>query len=161
MKLWPIVTAAVCSSACADRVEAPSVAPSAASIASLVVSGSARQTDGIVTFTARLNSAAAPKRTGAYTAHIEYDPSVVAYVGEGETSTGLSAFHAESGVLRVAGTSLDGYADGILFNARFRVTRATAAAELRLVIDQLRGTDLGDRLPAQLTARTALLRPWR
>jgi hypothetical protein len=162
MKARFIFVLAIVSSGCAERVAEPALAaPSAASIAALVVSGSTRQTDGIVTFTARLNAAASPRHAGAYAAHVEYDPNVVDYLGEGDASSGLVAFHAESGVLRVAGTSLDGYADGVLFNARFRVTRASVKTELRLVIDQLRGTDLSDRLPEQLTARTALLRPWR
>ena len=162
MKAWPLLVMALISSGCAERVEAPALAvASPASIAALVVSGSASQSNGTVTFTARLNAAASPKHTGAYAAHVEYDPNVVDYLDEGEASSGLVAFHAESGVLRVAGTSLDGYADGVLFNARFRVTRPSAKTELRLVIDQLRGTDLSDRLPEQVTARTALLRPWR
>jgi hypothetical protein len=49
----------------------------------------------------------------------------------------------------------------VLFNARFKVTRASAEGAIRLVIDELRDVNLSDRLPAQVGARSALLRPWR
>src|SRR4051812_42495268 len=154
------IIALVAANGCADHIDEPvNVVPSPAPIAALSVS--AQQTDGIVTLTARLNAAAGPQRVGAFTAHVEYDPSVVTYIGDGDAIAGLAASYAKAGVLRVAGTSLDGYKNGVLFNARFRVTHATRGAELKLVIDELRGTDLVDRLPAPLTARTALLRPWK
>src|SRR5262249_9423532 len=147
---------------CADRVEAPArVAPEPVPIATLVVKGSANRPGDVVTLSARLTESSAAKRTGAYLAHIEDDTALVRYVGQGQATGGLSAFRADAGVLRVAGASLDGYADGVLFNAQFRVARSQPQAELRLVIDELRDVNLSDRLPAQPGARSALLRPWR
>jgi hypothetical protein len=148
--------------ACADRVVAPSrVAPDPTSIATLVVRGSGNRPGSVVTLAAHLTDAAAANRTGAYLAHIEYDTSLVAYVGQGDAAGGIAAFHADGGVLRVAGASLDGYAGGVLFNVQFRVARASSQPELRLVIDELRDMNLRDRLPPQIGARSALLRPWR
>ena len=114
-----------------------------------------------MTFTARLNGTASTKKAGAYAARVLYDSTVVAYVGEGASTSGLVAFNAVGGVLKVAGASLDGYADGVLFNAKFRVFRPSADAELTLVIDELRDVSASDRLPPQTTSRTALLRPWK
>jgi hypothetical protein len=155
----PIATAIV--AGCADRVAAPArVVPDPVPIATLVVKGSANRPGDVVTLSAHLTESGAAKRTGAYLAHIEYDTALVAYVGQGAATGGLAAFHADAGVLRVAGASLDGYADGVLFNAQFRVARAQPQAQLRLVIDELRDVNLNSRLPAQLAARSALLRPW-
>jgi hypothetical protein len=144
--------------ACADRVAAPvTTAPRAElPIATL----SSQQSDGIVTLTARVNGSLG-QRAGAYAARIVFDPTVVTYVGEGDATAGLVAFNATDSLLKIAGASLDGYAGGVLFNARFRVARPTTDAELRLVIDELRDMTAADRLPAQPLARTALLRPWK
>jgi hypothetical protein len=156
----PIASAVV--AGCADRVEAPArVAPEPVPIARLVVKGSGNRPGDVVTLSARLTEGSAAKRTGAYIAHVEYDTAVVTYVGQGPATGGLSAFRADAGVLRVAGASLDGYTDGVLFNAQFRVARAEPQSELRLVIDELRDVNLADRLPAQPGARSALVRPWR
>jgi hypothetical protein len=157
-----VVVAAAFTSACADRVAAPArVSPDPVSVATLVVKGLPTKPGAIVTLSAHLTQVAAAKRTGAYLAHIEYDTTLVTYVGQGDATGGIAAFHAQDGVLRAAGATLDGYGDGVLFNAQFRVTRASSSAELRLVIDELRDVNLGDRLPPQLSARSSLLRPWR
>jgi hypothetical protein len=160
---WLVVPiAALIVAGCADRVDAPArVAPEPVPIATLVVRGSANRPGDIVTLSAHLTEASAAKRTGAYLAHIEYDTALVTYVGQGQATGGLSAFRADAGVLRVAGASLDGYANGVLFNAQFRVARTEPQAALRLVIDELRDVNLSDRLPTQPGARSALLRPWR
>ncbi len=156
-----LVLAAAFAAGCADRVAAPSlIAPDPAAVATLVVKGSAKA-GSIATLSARLTQTAAAKRTGAYLAHIEYDTSLVTYVGQGDATGGIAAFHAQNGVLRVAGATLDGYGDGVLFNVQFRVTRASSQGSLRLVIDELRDVNLGDRLPRETSARSSLLRPWR
>lgn len=149
---------------CADRVVAPSggvTAPDPAAIATLVVNGSVSRPGDVVTLSAHLTQATAAKRTGAYLAHVEYDTALVTYVGQGDATGGIAAFHAQDGVLRVAGASLDGYNGGVLFNAQFRVAKPSSGAEIRLVIDELRDVNLSDRLPAQLSSRSSLLRPWR
>ena len=111
-----------------------------------------------VTLTAKLSDAS--RRAGAYAARIEFDTTAVAYVGEGDATSGLVAYHASGGVLKVAGASLDGYTDGVLFKARFRVVRASSAEQIRLVIDELRDVGAANRLPALAASRAALLRPW-
>ncbi|MGH2901211.1 MAG: cohesin domain-containing protein [Solirubrobacteraceae bacterium] len=156
-----VASVAVVLGACAEHAEAPSTALAPEPIAALAVSGSTRQTGSIVTLTARLNGPALTRRAGAYAARVEFDPGVVAYVGEGDATSGLVAFNATTGVLKVAGASLDGYADGVLFNARFRVTRSSPTSELRLVIDDLRDMTARDRLTGQSSSRTALVRPWK
>ena len=153
--------AVVVLAACGDQVAAPGrIAPEPMPIASLVLSAPPRS-GGLVTVAARLNTEALVKRAGAYSARVEFDPAVVSYVGEGSTTSGLVAFNATDGVLRVAGASLDGYDDGVLFNAKFRVANPTTTAELRLVIDELRDVSASDRLPSQTASRSALLRPWK
>jgi len=148
--------------ACADRVEGPArIAPDPTSIATLVISGSADKPGAIVTLSAHLVDAAAAKHTGAYLAHIEYDTTLVSYVEPGDAAGGIWALHAQGGVLRAAGASLSGYTNGVLFNAHFRVTRVSPAAELRLVIDELRDVNLSNRLPPQIGARSAIARPGR
>jgi hypothetical protein len=148
--------------ACADRVSAPpKVVPDPSGVATLVVSGSASKPGATVTVSAHLSQAAAAKQTGAYLARIEYDTTVVTYLGQGDGTGGIAAFHAQDGVLRVAGATLDGYLGGVLFNAQFRVVQPSSQAELRLVIDELRDLNLSDRLPVQASARSALVRPWR
>lgn len=149
---------------CADRVAAPATVtpqPDPAGIATLVVKGAPSKPGALVTLSARLTRPAAAKQAGAYLAHIEYDTTLVTYVGQGDATGGIAAFHAQAGVLRVAGASLDGYGDGVLFNAQFRVARAGAQPDLRLVIDELRDMNLNDRLPPQVSSRSSLVRPWR
>jgi hypothetical protein len=156
------VAAAVVVAACADRVAEPlRVAPDPTSIATLVVTGSADHAGAIVTISAHLSNAAAQARAGAFVAHIEYDTSLVSFVDQGDAAGGIAAFHADQGVLRVAGASLQGYSGGVLFNARFKLTRVSPATELRLVIDQLRDVNLSDRLPPAIGARSAVARPSR
>jgi hypothetical protein len=163
MKSWRLVPMLFVLAGCADAVSSASgvSAPAPESIASLVVSGAPSKPGAVVTFSARLTSDAVARRAGAYSARIEYDPAVLAYVGEGKGTSGLVAFNDTLGVLRVAGASLDGYADGVLFNARFKVTRTTPAAEMRLVIDELRDMSASNRLPPDASTRTALLHPWK
>jgi hypothetical protein len=159
-----VVVAAAFAASCADRVDAPSsVAPTPdpAGIATLVVTGAPTRPGVIVTLAAHLTQGTAVKRTGAYLAHIEYDTTLITYVGQGDATGGIAAFHAQAGVLRVAGASLDGYTGGVLFNAQFRVARTGAQPELRLVIDELRDMDLNDRLPPAVAARSSVVRPWR
>ena len=155
------VATAIVVAACADRVEGPMrVAPDPTSIATLVISGS-NKPGSIVTLSAHLVNATAAKSAGAFVAHIEYDTTLVSYVEPGDAAGGISAFHAQSGVLRAAGASLSGYTNGVLFNAHFRVTRVSPTAEVRLVIDELRDVNLSNRLPSQIGARSAIARPWR
>src|SRR5262249_38784535 len=130
------------------------------SIATLVVHGPATHVGDVVTLSARLTSTTA-SRAGAYLAHIEYDTTIVSFVGQGDATTGIAAFHAQNGVLRIAGASLDGYTAGIIFNAQFRVARTSSQSEVRLVIDELRDVNRNDRLPPQIGARSSLLRPFR
>jgi hypothetical protein len=154
---------AVVLAGCADAVAPASgvTTPAPESIASLVVTGAPTRPGAVITFSARLTSEAVVRRAGAYAARIEYDPELLTYVGEGKATAGLVAFNDTLGVLRVAGASLDGYADGVLFNARFKVARTAQDAEMRLVIDELRDMTASDRLPPQAATRTALLRPWK
>jgi len=154
--------ATIALAACTDHVEAPVlVAPGPASIASLVVTGSATHAGDVVVLSARLTQSTAATRTGAYLAHIEYDSALVSFVGQGDATGGIAAFYAQNGVLRVAGASLDGYSAGVLFNARFRVAHPSSQTEVRLVLDELRDVNLSDRLPPQIGARSALVRPFR
>jgi len=159
-RLLPLVLFVV---GCADAVAPTSgvTTPTPEPIASLVVTGAPNRAGAVVTVSARLSSDAVARRAGAYAARIEYDPALLAYVGEGKSTSGLVAFNDTLGVLRVAGASLDGYADGVLFNARFKVTRTAQEAEMRLVIDELRDMRASDRLPAEAATRSALLRPWK
>ncbi|MGH7617438.1 MAG: hypothetical protein ACREPM_09450 [Gemmatimonadaceae bacterium] len=159
-----VAIAAAVAAGCADRLTAPSgslTAPDPTSVAALVVSGPAVRPGAVVTVSARLTQPSAAQRTGAYLVHVEYDTTLVTFVGQGDGTSGIAAFHAESGVLRVAGASLDGYTGGVLFNAQFRIAHPSSAAEIKLVIDELRDVNLSDRLPAQASARSSLLRPWR
>jgi hypothetical protein len=159
---WVFAAIAALVAACTDRVDAPvRVAPEPTSIATLVVGGTARRSGDIITLSARLASSATTTRAGAFLAHIEYDSTLIAFVGEGDAAGGIAAFHAAAGVLKVAGASLDGYAGGLLFNARFRVARPSSQAEVRLVIDELRDVNASDRLPPQVGARSSLVRPFR
>ena len=160
LRFLPLVVLLV---GCADAVTSTSgvTAPAPESIASLVVTGAPSRAGAVVTLSARLTSDVVGARTGAYAARIEYDPAVLTYVGEGTSTSGLVAFNDTLGVLRVAGASLDGYAGGVLFNARFKVTRTAQDAEMRLVIDELRDMRASDRLPADAATRSALLRPWK
>lgn len=148
---------------CADAVASTSgvTTPAPESIASLVLSGAPSKAGAVVTLSARLSSDAVARRAGAYAARIDYDPTLLAYVGEGKSAGGLVAFNDTLGVLRVAGASLDGYTDGVLFNARFKVLRSAPDAEMRLVIDELRDMSASSRLPARPETRTALLHPWK
>jgi hypothetical protein len=163
MRLLPLLVLLVLLAGCADAVASTSgvTTPAPASIASLVVTGAPSRAGAVVTLSARLTADAIGERTGAYAARIEYDPAVLTYVGQGTSTSGLVAFNDTLGVLRVAGASLDGYADGVLFNARFKVTRTAQEAEMRLVIDELRDLRASDRLPAEAATRSALLRPWK
>jgi hypothetical protein len=159
-----VASAAAVVAGCADRLAAPAgivTAPDPAAIATLVVNGSPSRPGAVVTLSAHLTQPTAAKRTGAYLAHVEYDTALVTYVGQGDGTGGIAAFHAQDGVLRVAGASLDGYGGGVLFNAVFRVSRTSSHAEIKLVIDELRDVNLSDRLPPQLSSRSSLLRPWR
>ncbi len=160
-RLLPLVAALL--AGCADAVASTSgvSAPAPESIASLVMAGAPSHAGSVVTFSVRLSSDAAARRAGAYSARIEYDPSLLSYVGEGKSVGGLVAFNDTLGVLRVAGASLDGYSDGVLFNARFKVARAMPDAEMRLVIDELRDMTATNRLPSDAATRTALLHPWK
>jgi len=163
MKSLRYLSLAVLLVGCADAVASTSgvTEPAPEPIASLVFTGAPSRAGAVVTLSARLTSDAIGERTGAYAARIEYDPAVLTYVGEGKSTSGLVAFNDTLGVLRVAGASLDGYADGVLFNARFKVTRTAQDAEMRLVIDELRDMRAISRLPSDAATRSALLRPWR
>ena len=149
---------------CSDQTVSPATTVPAPEpgLASLVMKSTpGHQTPGVVTFSARLTQAAARKTAGAFVAHLAYDTTAVAYVGQGDATGGLSAAYAQSGILRVAGASLEGFTDGVLFNAQFRLQRPSADAEVRLVIDELRDVGRVDRLPAPLGSRSASIHPWR
>jgi hypothetical protein len=158
MKRRPLLAPLGLLIACSEHAAAPDLRPAPASVATLMLRGDPRPLGSVVTFSAKLNDAS--RRAGAYAARIEFDTTAVAYAGEGEATSGLVAFHAAGGVLKVAGASLDGYADGVLFHARFRVVRASSAEPIRLVIDELRDVGAVNRLPALAASRAALLRPW-
>jgi len=64
-------------------------------------------------------------------------------------------------VLKVAGASLEGFAESVLFRARFRVVKPLSSASIHLVIDELRDVNAADRLPTDVGTRSAILRPWR
>jgi hypothetical protein len=128
------------------------------SVLYLTVSDNAPRVGGTVTVTAYAATARSAKAVGSFAAHLRYDTHGLTFVAESRLPTGLRAFNPQPGHIRVAGAALEGFPDGRLFAVTFRVTEPRALTTMELALDELNGTDFGNRLPASPAERTVRLR---
>ena len=105
------------------------------------------QTGGAITVTARAAPAPSAKAVGSFAGHLRYDAAGLTFLGESQLSTGMRAFNPQPGHIRVAGAAAEGFRDGRLFAVTFKVKDPRALAMLELALDELNGTDFGNRLP--------------
>ncbi len=81
----------------------------------------------------------------------------LALVAESSLPSGMRALNPQPGHIRVAGAAVEGFADGRLFAVTFRVTDPRALASMELTLDEMSGTDFGNRLPANPLHRSVRL----
>jgi len=137
--------------ACQDEprslVTAPPQTGGANPVLSLTASDQATRVDATITVTARAAPAPSAKAVGSFAGHLRYDAAGLTFLGESQLSTGMRAFNPQPGHIRVAGAAAEGFRDGRLFAVTFKVKDPRALAMLELALDELNGTDVGNRLP--------------
>ena len=127
------------------------------SVVYLKVSDEAPGVGSTITVTANVVRARVAQAVGSFAGHLRYDASGLTFVGESRLPTGMRAFNPQPGHIRVAGAAAEGFRDGRLFAVTFKVNEPRALATIELALDELNGTDFGDRLPANPNERTVHL----
>jgi hypothetical protein len=140
-----------------DRAEPPTgpAQPTPPALTRLVVTPENGAVGSTVVVTASLTAAAAPEHVGGFTLRVAYDTTRLKFVDEESVASGVAALRASNGVIRAAGASLTGFADGVLLRATFKVQSRGAPGAMLLVVDELNGLDLSDRRPSELTRLSA------
>jgi hypothetical protein len=70
----------------------------------------------------------------------------------------MRALNPQPGHIRVAGAAAEGFQDGRLFAVTFKVKDPRGLATIELALDELNGTDFGNRLSTNPGDRTVHLR---
>jgi len=132
-------------------------APETRSVLYLTVSSDDPRRDSTVTVTANVAAVPGLKAIASFTAHLRYDPGGLAFVAESALPSGMRALNPQPGHIRAAGAAVEGFADGRLFAVKFRVNDPRALASMELTLDEMNGTDFGNRLPTNPLHRSVRL----
>ena len=132
-------------------------APEAGSVLYLTTSDQAPPPGSTVTVTANVAPTPDIKAIGSFAAHLRYDTAGLTFIAESRLPSGMRVLNPQPGHIRAAGAAVEGFADGRLFAVTFRVTDPGALASLELTLDEMTGTDFGNRLPANPLHRSARL----
>lgn len=122
-------------------------APEQGSVAFVAVSDLDAPAGATVTVSAIVRQGSGIARVGAFTARLQYDTTGLEFVEELSLADGMRAVTARGGSVRAAGANAQGFDDGRLFAATFRVVRPAALRTLTLEIPELTGVDFTDGRP--------------
>ena len=139
------------------RVFTETAAPQAGSVLYLTTSDQAPPPGSTITVTANVASIPDLKAIGSFVAHLRYDTAGITFIAESRLPSGMRVLNPQPGYIRAAGAAAEGFADGRLFAVTFRVTDPGALASMELTLDEMTGTDFGNRLPANPLHRSARL----
>jgi len=139
------------------RVLTETAAPQAGSVLYLTTSDQAPPPGSTITVTANVASIPDIKDIGSFVAHLRYDAAGLTFIAESRLPSGMRVLNPQPGHIRAAGAAVEGFADGRLFAVTFRVTDPGALASMELTLDEMTGTDFGNRLPANPLHRSARL----
>ena len=139
------------------RVFTETAAPQAGSVLYLTTSDQAPPPGSTITVTANVASIPDIKAIGSFTADLRYDTAGITFIAESRLPSGMRVLNPQPGHIRAAGAAAEGFADGRLFAVTFRVTDPGALASMELTLDEMTGTDFGNRLPANPLHRSARL----
>jgi len=139
------------------RVFTETAAPEAGSVLFLTTSDQAPPPGSTVTVTANVAPIPDIKAIGSFAAHLRYDTAGLTFIAESRLPSGMRALNPQPGHIRAAGAAVEGFADGRLFAVTFRVTDPGAITSMELTLDEMTGTDFGNRLPANPLHRSARL----
>jgi hypothetical protein len=135
---------------CRDEARSLTSAPEPAfSPFYLTVSNQAAGAGSTVTVTASVVGARAARAVGSFAGHLRYDPDGLTFAAESKLPTGMRAFNAQPGHIRVAGAATEGFQDGRLFAVTFKVNDPSALTSIELTLDEVHGTDFGNQLPTE------------
>ena len=138
--------------ACQDEhrrpVTAPATAPRSDTVFFVTVSNAEPAAGATVTVTANVAQRAGFKPVASFKAHLRYDATGLTFLRESRLPSGIRAFHPQPGDLIAAGAAAEGFQDGRLFAATFRIQNPAALASLALEVEELNGTDFANQLPA-------------
>lgn len=134
-----LMTALVAVAGCDDERPAGVTAPMPrdGAAAFLTVSDPRAAVGSEVTVVAVVRQAVAGHAVGAFTAALRYDATALKFAGEQELAGGMRALNPQSGVIRAAGASPEGFAAGELFAIRFTVLAPNALETLALDVSEL------------------------
>ena len=139
------------------RVLTETAAPQAGSVLYLTTSDQAPPPGSTVTVTANVAPTPDIKAIGSFAAHLRYDTAGLTFIAESRLPSGMRVLNPQPGHIRAAGAAVEGFADGRLFAVTFRVTDPGALTSMELTLDEMTGTDFGNRLPANPLHRSARL----
>ena len=139
------------------RVFTETAAPEAGSVLFLTTSDQAPPPGSTITVTANVAPIPEIKAIGSFAAHLRYDTAGLTFIAESRLPSGRRVLNPQPGHIRAAGAAVEGFADGRLFAVTFRVSDPRALTSMELTLDEMTGTDFGNRLPANLLHRSARL----
>ena len=139
------------------RVITETPAPEAGSVLYLTTSDQAPPPGSTITVTANVAPLPDIKAIGSFVAQLRYDTAGLTFIAESRLPSGMRVLNPQPGHIRAAGAAVEGFADGRLFAVTFRVTDPRALASMELTLDEMTGTDFGNRLPANPLHRSARL----
>jgi hypothetical protein len=131
-----LAAAAMVVAACTEPRSAP-IAPSQTLEAKLELSDSAPHAGESLLVRIRLDGPNAAKIV-SFTGRVSYDSTALRYVSESPLADGgTRVSNPASGLIRSAGVSANGFADGLLMEYRFVVVNPRGVSRLLLGIDEL------------------------
>lgn len=136
--------------------EAPAT-PEAGSVLYLTTSDQAPPPGSTITVTANVAPTPDSKAIGSFAAHLRYDTAGITFIAESRLPSGMRVLNPQPGHIRVAGAAVEGFADGRLFAVTFRIRNPGALSSMELTLDEMTGTDFGNRLPASPLHRSVRL----
>jgi hypothetical protein len=105
--------------------------------ARLVLSDSSARPSANLTVLVHVRGVSAPD-VGSFTARITYDTLALRFIGDSSiTDDATRVSNPQPGLIRLAGVSTGGFANGTLYAARFAVVGGAPANSLHLTMDEL------------------------
>ena len=149
-----VAVGAACRDEPGSLVTAPPRTGGTSPVLSLTASEEAPRVEATITVTAQATPASGAKAVGSFAGDLRYDSSQLSFVGEARLPSGMRALNPQPGHIRVAGAAAEGFEDGRLFAVTFKVKDPRGLATIELALDELNGTDFGNRLSTNPGDRT-------
>ncbi len=161
IRILPLVLGAALLLGCEDEAARSATAPpppAGNGPVVLVVSDSTPAAGAVITVSALVRPGSGIA-AASYLARLGYDRAGLSFVQDLTHADGLRAINPQPGLIRAAGASTRGFADGVLFSLEFRVTDPARLGSLELRLDELNGRDFRTALPRVATDRVARFTP--